>query len=161
MKKAFALVLAALLAVTALGCNPTQSYTCLDLTMDIPKDITDVSEAEENIMFHFALENDYLFICGIRQDFLDIADGAAMTLDEYTHRLMELYELEDIAIHAQRDGRDYIYLRFQVPLEDGVHQYLCGVYRAPGGFWLIQMDARTADFDEERCFSYLDSVRFN
>ena len=158
MKKTVSLLLAAMLLLLC-GCSDTEPFTCLELTMDVPKDIADVSEAEENIGFHFALESDTLFICGIRQDIIDIPNGNTLSLHDYAHQLEETYQLQD-ATHAQREGKDYIYFRFQVPLQDGVHQYLCGVYRSESAFWLLQMDAKNADFDEEACFDYLDSVKF-
>lgn len=141
------------------GCNPTESISAAELTMKVPEGMTDVSKESDNLMFNFALKNETMFICGLRQDFIDIPDGSTLTLEDYTHQLMELYQMHD-TIHDQRPGEDYIYLRFQVPLADGVHQYLCGVYRSKSAFWLIQMDAKNADFEEERFFTYLDSVSF-
>lgn len=126
--------------------------------MQVPEGMTDVSELEENSLFRFALESDELFICGIRQDFLDFNDGLNMTIEDYVHQLVEDNGMVD-AIHNERNG--YVYMYFQRPLADGVHTYLCGAYRAQSGFWLIQIDALKGDFDEERAFEYLDSVEFN
>ena len=158
MKRLVSLLLAAMLLLLC-GCSAAEPFTCLELTMDVPKGMANVSKEEENVGFHFALESDTLFICGIRQDFLDIPNGPNMTLHDYAHQLEETYQLQD-AYHAEREGKNYIYFRFQVPLQDGVHQYLCGAYRSDSAFWLIQMDAKNADFDEEACFDYLDSVKF-
>ena len=160
MKKAISLVLAAILVLLLPGCNPTESFSCQELTMKVPEGMADVSTEAENMTFNFALQSDTLFVCGLRQDFLDIANGNTLSLEDYAHQLVERYQMEN-AYHDERPGEDYIFMRFQVPLADGVHQYLCGVYRSDSAFWLIQMDAKTADFDEEQCFSYLDSVTFS
>ena len=123
------------------GCSSTMPYTCLELSMDVPEDMVDVSKEPDNLAFNFALENDKLFICGIRQDFFDIENGVNLSLHDYAHQLEDMYQLQD-AYHAEREGEDYIFFRFQVPLQDGVHQYLCGVYRSESTFWLLQMDAK-------------------
>lgn len=159
MKKAVCLLTALLLIVCLSGCNPTHPYTCKELTMKVPSNMADVSELTENSTFTFALESDTLFICGIREDIHWIAEGPNMTAEDYAHILIEQYQMEDYAYHDERHG--YVYINFAMPLEDGVHQYLCGVYRTEEAFWLIQIDARTEDFSEKDWFSYLDSVKFS
>lgn len=159
MKKTLSLLLAAVLCLSLAGCNPTKTFTYLELTMQVPEKMEDVSAADENAIFNFALQSDTVFICGIRQDILEVEDGQNKTAEDYAHQLIETYQLEGYASHAQRKG--YVYIRFSVPLQDGVHQYMCGAYKSDEAFWLIQMDAKTADFDEEALFGYLDSVKFN
>jgi hypothetical protein len=159
MKKMLCLLLVALLVLPLAGCNPTKAYSYRELTMQVPEKAEDVSAAEENILFNFALESDTIFICGIRQDIAGMEAGQTMTAEDYAHQLMEDYQLEGYATHGERRG--YVYIRFSVPLQDGVHQYLCGAYKSKEAFWLIQMDAKTADFDEEAFFDYLDSVKFS
>ena len=159
MKKTLCLLLVALLVLSLAGCNPTMEYSCRELTMKVPTNVQDVSALDENAQFNFALESDTIFICGIRQDISSFADGLTMTAEDYAHQLMEDYQMEGNVSHGQR--KEYTYLRFVIPLQDGVHQYLCGTYKSSEAFWLIQMDAKTADFDEELFFSYLDSVKFS
>ena len=159
MKRMLCLLLCAAFVLTLAGCNPTKAYSCRELTMQVLEKVEDVSAAEENILFNFALESDTVFICGIRQDIFAMEDGLTMTAEDYAHQLMESYQLEGYATHGERKG--YVYIRFSMPLQDGVHQYLCGAYKSSEAFWLIQMDAKTADFDEELFFDYLDSVKFS
>jgi hypothetical protein len=148
-----------LIVLSLAGCNPTMAYSCRELTMQVPKNVKDVSSLDENIGFNFALQSDTVFICGIRQEISNIKDGTTMTVEDYVHQLMEQNGMEGNADHAAR--KDYVCIRFVLPLEDGIHQYLCGAYKSSEAFWLIQMDAKTADFDEETFFEYLDSVKFS
>lgn len=158
MKKMVCLLLTALFVLSLAGCSTT-AYSCRELTMEVPKNVKDVSSLEENGQFNFALESDTIFICGIRQEISSLKDGLTMTAEDYAHQVMEAHQMEGNAAHGQRNG--YTYIRFNVPLQDGVHQYLCGAYKSSEAFWLIQMDAKTADFDEETFFDYLDSVKFS
>ena len=160
MKKAICLVFAVLMVLSLTGCNATKEITNIELIMDVPEDMVDVSDSEGVSLygFNFAMENEQIFICGLRQDKSDIDNGRTMTLEDYVHQLLELYGLEGRATHAER--LDYIYLRFTLPLESGVNEYLCGAYQCEDAFWLIQMNGTTNNFNESQWFDYLDSVHF-
>ena len=163
MKRALCLVFALLLTFSLTGCNPTRTISSIELTMEVPEDMKDVSQNEDVLGygFNFAMENDELFICGLRQDMSDIENGRTMTLEEYTHQLIQLYGLEGRVTHGERKSRGYMYLRFTIPLESGINEYLCGAYRCDGAFWLIQMNGLTKNFDEATWYEYLDSVEFS
>ena len=160
MKKALCLVFALLLTLSLTGCTPTKTISSIELTMEVPEDMQDVSQNEDVLGygFNFAMENQEMFICGLRQDMSDIENGRTMTLEEYTHQLIEQYGLQGRASHGER--LDYMYLRFTKPLENGVNEYLCGAYRCDGAFWLIQIVGLTQNFDEADWYDYLDSVEF-
>lgn len=162
MKKAICLLFAVLMVLSLTGCNPTQTITCVELTMKVPQDMKDVNQSEEikEYGFTFAMENETLFICGLRQDLVDIENGKSMTLEEYTMQLFQLYGLDGRATYGKREGKDYVYLRFNLLLENGLNEYLCGVYKSPGAFWLIQMNSLQEKFDEAQFYTYLDSVTF-
>ena len=159
MKKAICLLFAVLMVVSLAGCAPKNNYTCIDLSMRVPEGMTNVTDNEDvqGYGFSFALENSKMFICGLRQDFLDLENGASMTLEDYVHKLIETYGLAT-ATHGERHSKGYIYLRFTLPLESGMNEYLCGAYRFNGAFWLIQMNGLTENFNEAQWFEYLDSV---
>lgn len=163
MKKAICLLFALLMLLSLTGCNPTQTITCVELTMQVPQDMKDVNQSDEvkEYGFTFAMENETLFICGLRQDLLDIENSDTMTLEQYAQELINLYGLAGRTTCAQRKSRNYVYLQFEIPLESGMNKYLCGVYKSSGAFWLIQMNCTPENYKEEVLFEYLDSVTFS
>ena len=88
-------------------------------------------------------------------------DGVNMTTLGYAQRIITQYGLTGNVSYGERKSRDYVYLRFTMPLSDGVNEYLCGVYKTNQAFWLIQMNGKTENFDEIKWYEYLDSVTFS
>ena len=162
MKKAISLLFALVMVLSLTGCGNTVTYTSLELNMQVPKDMKDVAQDEsiQEYGFTFAIENDQIFICGLRQAVVDIQNGPTMTTLDYTAQIMQDYGLVGRASYGERKSRDYVYLRFTMPLENGVNEYLCGVYKTENAFWLLQMNGKTENFDEAKWYEYLDSVTF-
>ena len=164
MKKAICLLFAVLMVLSLTGCNDnTQTITCVELNMQVPKDMKDVNQTEEikEYGFTFAMENERFFICGLRQDFVDIENGRSMTLEEYASQLLTLYGISDRATTGKRESKGYVYLRFNLPLESGMNEYLCGIFKSSGAFWLIQINTTAEKFDETKFLQYLDTVNFS
>lgn len=163
MKKAISLLFALIMVLSLAGCSNTVAYTNLELTMQVPPDMKDVAQDEsiQEYGFTFAIENEQIFICGLRQELVSIQNGLNMTTQDYAAQIVQNYGLTGRATVGDRASKDYVYLRFSIPLENGVNEYLCGVYKTDKAFWLLQMNGKTENFDEAKWYEYLDSVTFN
>ncbi len=163
MKKAICLLFAVLMTLSLSGCNPTDNYTCMELTMQVPEGMQDVpvddTMAENHIVF--ALEKGDFLIAGVRQEISTIENGLTMTPADYGNLIIQEKGLIGRASLEERKSKGYAYLRFNWPHENGVNEYLCGVYKTSNAFWFLQMNGLAENFDETKWLSYLDSVTFN
>ena len=163
MKKAFCLLFAALMALSLAGCTPMQSISHVELNMQVPADMVDVNQTEDikGYGFIFAMENEQFFICGLRQDLSDFENGKSTTIEEYTSQLVTEYGIADRVTYGERKSKGYVYLRFNMALESGMSEYLCGIFKSSGAFWLIQINTTAEKFDETKFLQYLDTVNFS
>ena len=162
MKKAICLLFAVLMTLSLAGCAPTETYTCLELTMKVPEGMQNVTVddnmAENHIVF--ALEKGDFLIAGVRQEISTIENGLYMTAEDYGNLIIEQKGLYGKASVGERKSKDYAYIRFNWPHQNGANEYLCGVYKTNDAFWFLQMNGLEYNFNESVWFSYLDSVTF-
>ena len=137
MKKMIRIVslLLALILLTACGGASTKSYTCRELTMEVPSSMRDVSGQSDFSTFTFALDSKKLAIFGLNETFAEYPVLEEYTTKDYADLVIELYSVNGTA--AQRAGKNYHYII---------------------GFWMIQIAAPTADYNQEAFFSYMDTV---
>jgi len=163
MKKAISLLFALVMILSLTGCNNTVAYTSLELNMQVPEGMQEVPVDEEMSQrsIVFALENEQLLIAGVRQEISTIENGLTMTPTDYANLIIQEKGLTGRAALGERKSKDYVYLRFTMPMGNGVNEYLCGIYKTNNAFWFLQMNGKTENFDEIKWFEYLDSVTFS
>lgn len=165
MKKTIRIV-ALLLAMALLtGCtllpskDSTKSYTCRDLTIEIPSKMKDVSGQEDFSGFTFALDSNEIAIFGLNETFAEYPDLEEYTTKDYADLLIQFYGVNSTV--QERSGKDYHYLVYTADTELGEFTYMAGIFRNSNGFWMIQVCSLTTNYDQEAFLSYLDSVVLN
>ena len=163
MKKAICLLFAVLMVLSLTGCNPTQTFAHLEMTMQVPEGMQNVTVDDDMAESHivFALEKGDFLIAGVRQEISTIENGLSMTPTDYANLIVQEKGLIGRATVGERKSKGYVYLRFSWPHENGINEYFCGVYKTSTAFWFLQMNGLTEGFDEGKWFSYLDSVTFS
>lgn len=159
-------VIALVLAMALLtGCtllpskDSTKSYSCRDLTMEIPSKMKDVSGQEEFSGFTFALDSNKLVIFGLNETFSDYPALEEYTTKDYADLLIQVYGVNSTV--QERSGKDYHYLVYTADTDLGEFTYMAGIFRNSNGFWMIQVCTPTEKYDQEEFFSYLDTVKLN
>lgn len=152
-------ILALVLALSLLmaGCgSSTKTYTCGDLTMTVPSYMKDVSSQSDFSGFTFALDSSKIAVFGLNETFAEYPVLEDYDTKSYAETVISTYGLTSTA--AQRSGSNYYYFVYTAETEAGEFTYMAGVYRNAKGFWMVQICAPTAKYDEQAFFSYLDSV---
>ena len=158
MKKMIRIVslLLALVLLTACGGASTKSYTCRELTMEVPSSMRDVSGQSDFSTFTFALDSKKLAIFGLNETFAEYPVLEEYTTKDYADLVIELYSVNGTA--AQRAGKNYHYIIYTAQTSQGEFTYMAGIFKNSTGFWMIQIAAPTADYNQEAFFSYMDTV---
>lgn len=164
MKKAIR-ILALLLAMTVLaGCSlirvnkPPVSFSCRDMTMNVPADLKDVTGQSDYSTYAFALDSDDFAILAINELFSDYPKTEEYNTGTYAQMLNMVYGLNGKVGH--REGKDYHYIIYTTEAEMGECTCIAGIFRSGKGFWIIQVISVTEDYDQEESLSYLDTVVF-
>ena len=143
----------------ALGTDTIKTYTCRELTMFVPENMTDVSGQSDFVAFTFALDSANLAIFGLNETFAEYSVLEEYTTKDYADLIVELYSLNAAA--AQRSGKDYHYIVYTTQTGVGEFTYLAGIFRNDQGFWMIQICAPTEEYNEQIFFAYMDSVKIS
>ena len=165
MKTTIRVIALVLAMVLMTGCtllpskDSTKSYSCRDLTMEIPSKMKDVSGQEEFSGFTFALDSNKLVIFGLNETFAEYPVMEEYSTKDYADLLIQLYGVNSTV--QERSGKDYHYLVYTADTELGEFTYMAGIFRNSNGFWMIQVCTPTEKYDQEEFFSYLDTVKLN
>ena len=138
------------------GCFGTKEYSCQDLTMSVPFGMKDVSSKSDFSDFTFALDSKKLAIFGLNETFAEYPVLEEYTTKDYADLVIELYSVNGTA--AQRAGKNYHYIIYTAQTSQGEFTYMAGIFKNSTGFWMIQIAAPTADYNQEAFFSYMDTV---
>lgn len=159
-------ILAMLLAMVLLtGCSvikvkkPPVSFSCRDMTMNIPSDLKDVSSQSDYSSYVFAMASEDFAVFGINELFSDYPKTEEYNTGTYAQMLDMVYGLNGKVGH--REGKDYHYIVYTTDIDLGECTCVAGVFRSGKGFWIIQVLSTTEEYDQEESLSYLDSVEFN
>jgi len=141
----------------ALSTDTVKTYSCRELTMFVPEDMTDVSGQSAFSAFTFALDSANVAVFGLNETFAEYPALEEYTTKDYADLIVEIYSLNAAA--AQRSGRDYHYIVYTAETGAGEFTYLAGIFRNDQGFWMIQICSPTEDYSEQTFFAYMDSVK--
>lgn len=158
MIRIFCLMLAlCLLAGCAQG---TKTFTCENLSMDVPSMMKDATGQEGMEAFTFTLDSSTIAIFGLLESFEEYPVLEPYELDEYADAVIQVNGLS--ATPAKRSGttEEYYYFTYAGSGDAADYQYLAGVFKTDKGFWMVQIASENAKFDQEAFLGYLDSVRF-
>lgn len=165
MKKTVRIIALVLAMVLLTGCtlfpakDSTKSYSCRDLTMEVPSKMKDVSGQEDFSSFTFALDSKNLAIFALNETFAEYPALEEYTTKDYAELLIQLYSVNSTV--QERSGKGYHYLVYTANTELGEGTYMAAIFRNSNGFWMIQVCTPTADYNQEEYFSYLDTVKLN
>lgn len=165
MKKAIRIIALVLAMVLLTGCtllpskDSTKSYTCRDLTIEVPSKMKDVSGKEDFSGFTFALDSKNLAIFALNETFAEYPVLEEYTTKDYADLLIQLYGVNSTV--QERSGKGYHYLVYTADTELGECTYMAGIFRNSNGFWMIQVCTPTEDYNQEEFFSYLDTVKLD
>ena len=143
----FILCVIACLALTACAEeNGTFTYTCEDLTLEIPSSCTEIStEAAQN--FAFAFSDSKISIMGMREEKGTLPNGGDMTLEEYAG-LIKIPEGSELTITTENDQ---ILMEYDNKVKGLIRKrtfkYMASVYETEDAFWLIQCAALEKDYE--------------
>lgn len=165
MKKAIR-ILALLLAVVLLaGCSlinvkkPPVSFSCREMTMNVPYDAKDVSGQSDYSTYVFALASDDYLVLGIHELFADYPKTEEYNTGTYAQMLNMFYGLNGKIGH--QEDKDYHYIVYTTDTDLGESTCVAGVFRSKQGFWIIQVISTTEAYNQEDSLSFLDSVEFD
>lgn len=163
MKKRICLlitVLAVMLCILSACSGMTKEYTCKELTMEVPLTVVDQDETAEEEGFTFALSNSDIAIFGLKETFDELGVDNSFTVTDYANAVIDANGIDATAI--SRSTADYDYFRYTASGDDGsTIKYLAAVYKSDDAFWMVQVAAKLANYEEEDFFDYLDSVEFD
>ena len=163
MKNTVRMIALVLAMVLMTGCtllpskDSTKSYTCRDLTMDVPSKMDDVSGQADFTNFTFALDSNKLAIFGLNETFADYPFMEGYTTKDYAELLIEIYGVNSTVM--ERSGKDYHYIVYTADTELGEFTYMAGIFKNSKGFWMVQLCAPTENYDQQKFFSYMDTVK--
>lgn len=159
-------MIALLLAMVMLaGCSlikvkyPPVSFSCRDMTMNVPADLTDISGQSDYSSYVFALGSEDFAVLGINELFSDYPKLEDYNTGTYAQMLVMVYGINGNV--RERDGKDYHYIVYTTDIDLGECTCVAGVFRSSKGFWIIQVLSTTEEYDQEESLSYLDSVAFS
>jgi len=149
-------VLALLLALTLLaGCGASsKTYTCNELSMEVPSYMRDVSGQSAFSDFTFALDSTKIAVFGLNETFADYPVLEEYDTKGYADLVISSYGLDSTAV--QRGN--YHYVIYTAETEQGEYTYVAGIFRNDKGFWMIQVCAPTKNYDQETFLGYLDTI---
>ena len=159
MKRLISVFLAAVLLLSLAGCSRTKSYTCQELTMEIPSSFQDHSGEESTQKYTFTVSDDDLVIFGLREAFTDFPDGGPKTLEEYSQLILTANDTQSQL--QSREGKQYVYFTFEKTLNNKQYRYIAAMFQAKDAFWLVQTSTYASKFNEETCLRYLDTISFS
>ena len=155
MKKTFR-VLALLLVITLLaGCGASsKTYSCKELSMEVPSYMRDVSNQSDFSDFTFALDSSKIAIFGLNETFADYPVMEEYDTAKYAELMISSYGLNSTAV--QRGN--YHYVIYTAETGQGEFTYVSGIFRNDKGFWLVQVCALTENYNQETFLGYLDTI---
>ena len=159
MKKMIRIIAILMVVCLLAGCgggNSVKSFTCGNLTMNVPTIMRDVSGQADFAAFTFALDSSRLAIFGLNETFEEYPVLEDYDTLGYAELIISGNSLNAVA--TERAEKDYHYVVYTAETEDGEFTYVAGIFRNDTGFWMIQLCAPTTQFDQEACLGYLDSV---
>ena len=160
MKKSIRFIALLLVVVMLAGCGSSdKTYTCGELTMTVPSYMKDVSSQSDFSAYTFALDSTKVAIFGLQETYAAYSFLDGYSLEDYADAVIQVNGLDAYA--ASRSNHDYLYFSYSSDTDQGTYKYLAGVYQTEEGFWLIQLAAPVAQYDETAFFAYLDSVSFD
>ena len=165
MKKFLRIVALLLATVLLTGCalinvkKPPVSFSCRDMTMNVPDGLKDVTGQSDYSSYAFALDSDDFAVLGINELFADYPKTEEYNTGTYAQMLNMVYGLNGKIGH--REDNDYHYIVYTAEAEMGECTCIAGVFRSDKGFWIIQVLSTTEAYDQEESLSYLDSVKFS
>ena len=140
----------ACLALTACAEESgTFTYTCEDLTLEIPSSCTEIStEAAQN--FAFAFSDSKISIMGMREEKSSLPEGADMTPEEYAEQIKIP---EDSELTVTNDN-GLILMEFDNKVKGLIRKktfkYMASVYETEDAFWLIQCACLEKEYETSR-----------
>ena len=162
MKKCLRIA-ALLLAMCLLaGCGAsaaTKSYTCRDVTMEIPGSMRDVSNNSDYANFTFALDSRKVAIFGLNETFSEYPVLEEYDTLGYAELVISSYSLASTA--QERTGKGYHYVVYTADTDMGEFTYVAGIFRNDAGFWMIQICGPSAQYNEATYLGYLDTVKLS
>ena len=154
-----ALLLALCLLVACGGSSEPKTYTCGNLTMEIPSYMRDVSGQSDFANFNFALDSTKLAIFGLNETFADYPVLEDYDTLGYAELVISGYSLNSTA--QERTGKGYHYVVYNAETDMGEFTYIAGIFRNDAGFWMIQICGPASDFDQEANLTWLDTVKLS
>lgn len=159
MKKIIRIMALALVLLTLAGCaGGTKSFTCRDLTMTVPSNMRDVSGQSDFAAYTFTLDSSKLAIFALQERYDEYPVLEEYDLQGYAELVIQANGLD--CVPAARSGQDYLYFTYTYQADGTEYKYLTATYQSGEGFWMVQISAPTAQYDEAAYFEYLDSVEF-
>ena len=154
------IALLTLMSILLTGCSllGDKEYTCQELTLTVPGYMGDVSSDSSFKDFTFALDSHKIAIFGIKEPKSDFEGTIVEDLEDYANVLIEGNELDCEA--KERSGGDYLYFTYEASSSGTVYGYICAAYETEDAYWLIQVAAEKAEFDEADFLEILDSAVF-
>ena len=137
----------------------TKTYRCLDLTMEVPVKMEDVSGQPDYLDFHFTLDSPDLAIFGLSETFIDYPQMEEYTTADYAELVIEIYGVNSTVM--ERPGKDYHYIIYTADTTSGEFTYMAGIFKNDYGFWMVQICGPTTSYDQEEFFSYMDTVKLD
>ena len=155
MKKMIRL-LALLLALALLtGCGASaKTFTCKELSIEIPSYMRDVSGQSEFSAFTFALDSSKIAVFGLNETFADYPVLEEYNTQDYAELVISSHGLSGTV--SQRGN--YHYIVYAAETEAGEYTYVAGIFRNDNGFWMVQVCSLTENYNEEAFLGYLDTV---
>lgn len=158
MKKTIRILSLILMLCLLVGCaQGTKTYTCENLTMEVPSQMKDITGQEGMEGFTFTLDSTTVAVFGLLESYEDYPALESYELKDYADAVIQVNSLT--AEPVQRNG-GYYYFTYNGSGDAEDYRYIAGVFKTDTGFWMVQIAASSAKFDQEAFLGYLDTVQF-